>query len=87
MANRVVVMNNGRIEQIGTPEEVYHHPATPFVYNFLGNVNLFHGRVEDGHVYVRGMPIALSPNGHELASDRTARTRSSMYGPICWISH
>ena len=38
----------GRIEQIGTPDEVYNHPATPFVYNFLGNVNLFHGRVDDG---------------------------------------
>ncbi|HUN57936.1 MAG TPA: sulfate/molybdate ABC transporter ATP-binding protein [Candidatus Binataceae bacterium] len=68
VANRVVVLNNGKIEQAGTPEELYHNPATPFVYNFLGNVNLFHGRVEDGHIYVRGMPIALSPNGHELAS-------------------
>jgi sulfate transport system ATP-binding protein len=68
VANRVVVLNNGKIEQVGTPEELYHNPATPFVYNFLGNVNLFHGRVEDGHIYVRGMPIALSPNGHELAS-------------------
>ena len=53
LADRVVVMNDGRIEQVGTPEEVYHHPATPFVYNFLGNVNLFHGRVENGKVYIR----------------------------------
>src|ERR1700678_3663281 len=68
LANHVVVLNDGKIEQAGTPEELYHNPATPFVYNFLGNVNLFHGRVEDGHIYVRGMPIALSPNGHELAS-------------------
>jgi len=45
-------MNQGRIEQMGTSEEVYHHPASAFVYNFLGNVNLFHGRVENGHVYI-----------------------------------
>ena len=48
VADRVVVMNEGRIEQIGTPEEVYEHPATPFVYGFLGNVNLFHGRIHQG---------------------------------------
>jgi sulfate transport system ATP-binding protein len=47
VADRVAVMNEGRIEQVGTPDEVYHYPATPFVYNFLGNVNLFHGRTED----------------------------------------
>lgn len=48
VANRIVVMNNGKIEQIGTPEEVYEHPNSPFVYDFLGNVNLFRGRVENG---------------------------------------
>jgi sulfate transport system ATP-binding protein len=52
VADRVVVMNQGRIEQIGSPEEVYNHPATPFVYNFLGNVNLFHGRVDEGEAYI-----------------------------------
>jgi sulfate/thiosulfate transport system ATP-binding protein len=50
VADRVVVMSEGRIEQIGTPEEVFHRPATEFVMNFLGNVNVFHGRVEDGVV-------------------------------------
>jgi sulfate transport system ATP-binding protein len=44
VADRVVVMSHGRIEQVGTPDEVYQHPATPFVYEFLGDVNLFHGR-------------------------------------------
>ena len=66
LANRVVVLNDGRIEQAGTPEEIYHHPATPFVYNFLGNVNLFHGRVRDGKVYIRDTHIAVNP-GHHLA--------------------
>lgn len=48
VADRIVVMNEGRIEQIGTPEEVFHHPVNEFVMKFLGNVNLFHGRVEEG---------------------------------------
>lgn len=48
VADQVVVMNKGRIEQLGTPESVYNAPASPFVYSFLGNVNLFHGRVHEG---------------------------------------
>ena len=48
VADRVVVMNHGRIEQMGTPDEVYSNPASPFVYQFLGNVNVFHSRVH-GH--------------------------------------
>ena len=48
VADRVVLMNSGRVEQIGTPAEVYDQPATPFVHRFLGNVNLFHGRIS-GH--------------------------------------
>jgi len=45
VADRIVVMNKGRIEQDGPPDEVYDHPATPFVLQFLGDVNLFHGRL------------------------------------------
>lgn len=52
VADRIVVMNKGRVEQVGTPEEVYHSPANVFVLNFLGNVNLFHCRVsEEGKTY------------------------------------
>jgi sulfate/thiosulfate transport system ATP-binding protein len=56
VADRVAVMNQGRIEQFGTPDEVYHRPASPFVYNFLGNVNLFHGRVENGATLLQASP-------------------------------
>lgn len=52
VADRVVLMDHGKVEQIGTPEEVYRHPATPFVYGFLGSVNFFHGRVEGESVRV-----------------------------------
>ena len=48
VADRIVVMNGGKIEQLGTPDEVYDHPASPFVYDFLGNVNLFRGRLHHG---------------------------------------
>ena len=51
LADRVVVMNEGQIEQIGTPDEVFHSPATEFVTTFLGQVNFFHGRVEDGKLH------------------------------------
>jgi sulfate/thiosulfate transport system ATP-binding protein len=54
VSDRVVLMNRGHIEQIGTPNEVYEAPATPFVYGFLGSVNLFHGRVDGEHVNVAG---------------------------------
>jgi sulfate/thiosulfate transport system ATP-binding protein len=46
VADRVVLMDHGKVEQVGTPQEVYRHPATPFVYGFLGASNTFHGRVE-----------------------------------------
>jgi sulfate/thiosulfate transport system ATP-binding protein len=46
VADRVAVMNGGKIEQVGSPDEVYDSPATPFVFDFLGSVNIFHGRVE-----------------------------------------
>jgi sulfate/thiosulfate transport system ATP-binding protein len=48
VADRVVIMNKGRVEQIGSPEEIFHHPANGFVMHFLGNVNIFHSRLEHG---------------------------------------
>lgn len=57
VADRVVIMNDGGVEQIGTPEEVYDHPATPFVYHFLGNVNLFHGRVHEGRARMGDLEV------------------------------
>jgi len=58
VADRVVVLNKGCIEQVGTPDEVYQSPATPFVYEFLGNVNLFHSRVQDGWAEIGSARIA-----------------------------
>jgi len=70
VADRIVVMNRGSIEQQGTPSEVYDHPATPFVFDFLGNVNLFQGRVHKGTAQMGGMNLS-SPE-HASAVDAPA---------------
>ncbi|MBX3455116.1 sulfate/molybdate ABC transporter ATP-binding protein [Ferrovibrio sp.] len=54
LADRVVVMGQGRIEQIGTPDEIYDAPASPFVARFLGNVNEITAEIADGHISVSG---------------------------------
>jgi len=71
VADRIVVMNQGRIEQEGTPTEVFQRPANAFVMDFLGNVNLFHGRVEGGKA-VFGSLILDYPEGSE-SNGRAAR--------------
>jgi sulfate transport system ATP-binding protein len=57
LADRVVVMNKGAVEQVGTPQDVYDTPATAFVCSFLGDVNLFHSRVERGTAFIGGIPV------------------------------
>ncbi|XAH25784.1 sulfate ABC transporter ATP-binding protein [Xylophilus sp. GW821-FHT01B05] len=70
VADRVVLMNSGRVEQSGSPQEVWDHPASPFVYGFLGDVNLFHGRADQGQVHVEG--IRLDAPEHAGAQDAKA---------------
>ncbi len=48
VADEIVIFNKGKVEQVGTPDEVYNNPANPFVLGFLGHVNIFHGRMEGG---------------------------------------
>jgi sulfate transport system ATP-binding protein len=75
VADRVVVVNQGRIEQAGTPGHVYDHPATPFVYEFLGNVNLFEGRISHGIARVSGRPLAAPDHTHVADAAATAYVR------------
>ncbi|HWV63050.1 MAG TPA: sulfate ABC transporter ATP-binding protein [Oxalicibacterium sp.] len=58
VADQIVLMNKGNVEQIGAPRDVYNNPASPFVYGFLGNVNLFHGRVHEGVLQSEGLSFA-----------------------------
>jgi sulfate transport system ATP-binding protein len=57
VADRVVVMNRGRIEQTGTPQQVWDQPATPFVYGFLGDVNRFSGQAQAGRLEIDGLSL------------------------------
>jgi sulfate/thiosulfate transport system ATP-binding protein len=59
VADRVVIMNGGRVEQVGTPEAVYAKPLSPFVYDFLGDVNVFRGRVDGGLVHLGDLAVAV----------------------------
>ncbi|RJG44508.1 MULTISPECIES: sulfate/molybdate ABC transporter ATP-binding protein [unclassified Mesorhizobium] len=67
LADRVVVMSQGRIEQVGTADEVYDTPNSPFVYGFIGESSSLPVKVEDGQLWVADRPIGLSvpdaPNG------------------------
>ncbi|WP_353091921.1 sulfate ABC transporter ATP-binding protein [Methylibium sp.] len=66
VADRIVVMNQGRVEQDGAPDHVYDHPASPFVLQFLGDVNLFHGRFGVGRGDAKGGEVSYV-RPHELA--------------------
>jgi sulfate transport system ATP-binding protein len=63
VSDRVVLMNAGRIEQVGTPAQVFEEPASPFVMRFLGAVNVFRGRIEDDRAYVNGLEFAAPGGG------------------------
>jgi sulfate transport system ATP-binding protein len=75
VADRIVVFNRGRIEQVGTPGEVYDHPASPFVYGFLGNVNLFEGRISRGIGQVSGRRLAAPDHAAAVDAPATAYVR------------
>src|SRR5438477_1969397 len=68
MADRIVVMNHGVIEQVGTPSEIYRAPATPFVAEFVGTMNFLHGRLASGTcVEIGDVAIAVG-NAEGLAA-------------------
>ena len=70
VADRVVLMNQGVVEQVGSPQQVWDHPASPFVYGFLGDVNLFHGRAHQGQMHLEG--LAIQAPEHQSAQDAQA---------------
>ena len=72
VADRVVVMNHARIEQVGTPDEVFHHPANEFVMRFLGSVNLFHSRLDHADSHPAEGAAVLTPPGQLTHSAITA---------------
>jgi sulfate transport system ATP-binding protein len=63
LADRVVVMNKGRIEQDGTPDDVYSRPASPFVFDFIGRSNQLSGTIQGGRFHAGGSAYALGAEG------------------------
>jgi sulfate transport system ATP-binding protein len=95
VADQVVVMNQGRIEQVGTPDNVFHQPANEFVLNFLGSVNVFHGRIQkDRAVFgslavdapkpcgIEGCPARLVVRPHDLEIDSSPGTADSLWAMV-----
>ncbi|MBN1490259.1 MAG: sulfate ABC transporter ATP-binding protein [Phycisphaerae bacterium] len=69
VADQVVVMSEGRIEQVGTPDEVFHHPQTEFVMKFLGDVNAFHCRVDSGTVQFGSLELPFPEQRQQIDGD------------------
>ena len=75
VADQVVVMRQGNIEQAGSPQDVFDHPATPFVMDFLGHVNVFHGRLEAGQMHLGGIAVEYPEYQQSESRDATAYVR------------
>ena len=99
VADRVVVMNHGRIQQVGSPDEIFAHPANDFVIDFLGGVNVFHGRVENGWANLGGLqvpfpeysasqsaPATAYVRTHELDINRESKSESSIEARVTRIN-
>jgi len=99
VADRVVVMNHGKVEQEGTPQQVFDHPANPFVMDFLGDVNVFRGHVQEGKVRLGTMEVEypLYPHSesrevvgyvrpHELDINRSPNGNSGLPAKVLQIN-
>ncbi len=75
VSDRVAILRAGKIEQIGSPEEIYDNPASPFVYDFLGNVNLFSGRVHEGSVIIGDTEFSVPETAGETETSTVAFVR------------
>jgi sulfate transport system ATP-binding protein len=99
VADKVVVMRGGKVEQVGTPLEVFEHPANAFIMKFLGEVNVFHGRVHNGKAFVGNLemacpeythrdvvPAVIYVRPHELEISRTTNGAPSMPANVVHVS-
>ena len=90
MSNRIAVFNNGRVEQLGTPSDLYEHPRTRFVANFIGETSLFPGTVAEGSadwckVTCGGLDLRARNSGGIANGQKVfvavRPERTSIYGP------
>ena len=85
ISDRIGVMSNGQLEQLGTPEDVYLRPASPFVARFVGSINEFPNSNDSGKILVRPEDVTISTDEDEL-SMRGTITRVTFQGPVTIIS-
>lgn len=76
VADRVVLLDRGRVVQDGTPSELFERPAGPFVLDFLGSVNIFHGRVENGRAHLGPISVDYPEHPHAEARPASGYARS-----------
>ena len=96
VADRVVIMSKGKIEQVGSPAEIFEHPANPFVMDFLGNVNVFHSSVKGDRAAIDTLQVALPADmgdgakafvrSHELDIQRERNGRPALKADIVHIN-
>ena len=75
VADQVVVMDHGVVQQAGSAQDVFEQPANRFVIDFLGHVNVFHGRVPDGVAHLHGMEVAYPEYPHSESRAATVYVR------------
>jgi sulfate transport system ATP-binding protein len=76
VADQVAIMHQGHIEQVGTPRQIFEEPANPFVMDFLGNVNVFHGHVQRGRAVLGGLELSYPQHPHDESRAVTAFVRA-----------
>ncbi len=76
VADRVVLLDRGRIVQDGTPQELFEKPASPFVLDFLGSVNIFRGRVENGRALLGPLSVDYPEHPHSESAPASGYARS-----------
>jgi sulfate transport system ATP-binding protein len=99
VADQVVILRGGRVEQVGSPQEVFEHPANAFVMDFLGHVNVFHGRVQNGRAlfgdlevawpdypHDESRPASVYVRPHELDIDRVSNGTPSLPAKVLHIN-
>ena len=83
VSDRIVVMNEGAVEQIGTPQEVYHHPANTFVYTFIGHVNMFQSQISDDKPrYIRPHQLEIHHTEIDVTCFEATISRIHEAGPL-----
>jgi len=85
ISDRIGVMSNGQLEQLGTPEDIYLRPASPFVARFVGSINELPNTNGSGRILVRPEDVTISTDEDELEM-RGTTTRVTFQGPVTIIS-